>query len=288
MSIVVFDSGLGGLTVLHEALQVFPHEHYIYYADNGHVPYGIKTKEEVRSCILASMEATITDETRALVVACNTATSIAIGDLRKRYGFPVIGMEPAVKPAVELSRSTGRRVLVLATALTLREAKYHDLVNRLGDSGRIDSLPMPGLVTLAEELVFTGPRVQAYLVETLGGYDWTKYGTIVLGCTHFQFFRTALEAFLPPHVELIDGGAGTVRRLHDLVTHSGNESDDPEIQGEEPASAELQGEGAGPVPEERVEFRYSGSDPAYEGRMREALAWYTKDRAQVGEQPPKP
>ncbi|WP_058302687.1 glutamate racemase [Gorillibacterium timonense] len=257
MSIVVFDSGLGGVTVLHKALQVLPYEQYIYFADDGHVPYGTKTKEEVRSCILASMEATITDETRALVVACNTATSIAIGDLRKRYGFPVIGMEPAVKPAVELSRSTGRRVLVLATALTLREAKYHDLVNRLGDSGRIDSLPMPGLVTLAEELVFTGPRVQAYLDETLGGYDWTKYGTIVLGCTHFQFFRTALAAFLPPHVELIDGSAGTVRRLQELIGSG-------EAVADSPGS---------------IEFRHSGSDAGYPDKMRHALDWYRRDRS---------
>lgn len=264
MSIVLIDSGLGGLTVLHEALQELPHERYLFFADNGNVPYGTKPKETVRSCILSAVQELVTEETKALLIACNTATSIAIADLRRLYSIPVIGMEPAVKPAVELNRNTGKRSLVMATPLALKEAKYHDLVNRLGDTEHIDSQPMPGLVTLAEELEFDGPRVQAYLQEALGDRDWQEYGTAVLGCTHFSFFRTAFAKFLPPHIELIDGNRGTVRRLQELIR--GRE--------EAPDSAAA----AGPV----IEFRHSGADPAYRERMEQALDWYRRDRERAG------
>jgi len=273
MSIVLLDSGLGGLTVLHEALQWLPHERYIYFADNGNVPYGTKPKETVRACILSAVRELVTEETKALLIACNTATSIAIADLRHQYSIPVIGMEPAVKPAVELSRNTGKRVLVFATPLALKEAKYHDLVNRLGDSGHIDSQPMPGLVTLAEEMEFDGPRVQAYLQETLGGYSWEKYGTVVLGCTHFSFFRTALSAFLPPYVQLIDGSAGTVRRLYELTNGGREEHADAAGPGRERSDRQK----ADLVPPQ-VEFRHSGPDSAYTERMRQALDWYRCDR----------
>jgi glutamate racemase len=129
MSIGVFDSGIGGLTVLKEAIKLMPHENYFYYADTKHVPYGTKPKDEVAGYIFDAVDFFARQGVEALVVACNTATSIAINDLRVKYSFPIIGMEPAVKPAVE--KVDHRRVLVLATPITVKEKKLHDLVERL-------------------------------------------------------------------------------------------------------------------------------------------------------------
>ncbi|HOE57616.1 MAG TPA: glutamate racemase, partial [Bacillota bacterium] len=152
MSIGVFDSGIGGLTVLKEAIRQLPHENYLYYADTRHVPYGTKPKDEVKGYIYNAAEFFAGQGVEALVIACNTATSIAINDLRERYGFPIIGMEPAVKPAVE--KADDRRVLVLATPITVKEKKLHDLVERLDSEQTVDLHALPGLVEYAEKFIF--------------------------------------------------------------------------------------------------------------------------------------
>ena len=119
--IAFLDSGLGGLTVLREAIKILPGEDYIYYADNMNTPYGVKTKEEVKQHIFNAVKFIVTLDAKALVVACNTATSVAIEDLRQQYNFPIIGMEPAIKPAIEKHKNTGKRILILATELSLKE-----------------------------------------------------------------------------------------------------------------------------------------------------------------------
>ncbi|HZG86745.1 glutamate racemase [Paenibacillus sp.] len=220
MAIAVFDSGMGGLTVLHEAMGRIPGETFIYYADTLHVPYGTKPKEFVRDCVLTSVRAIMEqpEPVRAVVVACNTATSIAIGALRETYpDIPIIGMEPAVKPAVELIRGSGKRVLVTATPLTLQESKYHELVKRVDDQAIVDSLPLPELVRFCEELRFEGEEIEAYFRERFAGLRLADYGTIVLGCTHFPFYRRALARVLPSHIRMIDGSRGTVKRLREVL-----------------------------------------------------------------------
>jgi glutamate racemase len=146
------DSGFGGITVLSEALRQLPRENFIYYADIEHVPYGTKEKEEVKKYVFEAVNFLIGKGIKALVVACNTATSIAVRELRSMYDFPIVGMEPAVKPAVE--NGNGKRVLVLATALTLREEKFHNLVQRVDQEHVVDYLPFPEMVELAENMVF--------------------------------------------------------------------------------------------------------------------------------------
>lgn len=216
MRIGFFDSGIGGLTVLHEALNNLPDEDYIYFADTANVPYGTKPKETVRAHIFEAVEFLAEQEIKALVVACNTATSVAVEDLRKRYSFPIIGMEPAVKPAVE-KNSRHKRVLVLATQLTLREAKFKNLVSKVDNEMIVDFLPAPGLVQLAEGFVFDEAGVGPYLRELLGAYDLSQYGTVVLGCTHFVFFRKALQQILPSGIQIIDGNEGTVKHLRTIL-----------------------------------------------------------------------
>ncbi|HYE83047.1 MAG TPA: glutamate racemase [Clostridia bacterium] len=215
MSIGVFDSGIGGLTVLKEALRLLPDGDYLYYADTKHVPYGTKPKEEVRGYIFDAADFFANKGAEALVVACNTATSIAINDLRARYSFPIIGMEPAVKAAVE--KVDDRRVLVLATPITVREKKLHDLVERLDSEDIVDLHALPGLVEYAENFIFDEDTVIRYLLDEFARYDLKEYGAVVLGCTHFIFFRKHFKMILPQGVDIIDGNLGTVNRLRSLL-----------------------------------------------------------------------
>jgi len=211
MRIGFFDSGVGGLTVLARALKEIPGADFLYYADTRHVPYGTKTKDEVRAYTLEAADFLFRQGAEVLVVACNTATSAAIEALRKRYPAPIIGMEPAVKPAVECHRD--KRILVTATELALREEKLRSLIARLDCEEYVDLLPLGGLVPLAEELRFDRADVEPYLKERFSPYDFSRYQAVVLGCTHFIFFRKHIQNLVGPGVDVIDGNAGTVRRL---------------------------------------------------------------------------
>lgn len=211
MRIAFFDSGIGGLSVLHQAQLSQPHHQYIYFADSEHAPYGAKPAAEVRDLVLAASDFLAGLQPDALVLACNTATAVCIEELRSRYPFPVIGMEPAVKPA--LAKIAGDRVLVLATSLTLQEAKLEALLEKFDPKGRCDKLAMDKLVTLAEQNCFDGPEVDAYLRSQLRHYDVNGYAAIVLGCTHFNYFKPALRNILGNDVEFVDGSQGTVRHV---------------------------------------------------------------------------
>jgi glutamate racemase len=154
---------------------------------------------------------------KALVIACNTATSISITELRSMYSIPIIGMEPAAKPAVELSKLLDKKVLVFATDLTLKELKYKNLITKLDKSCVIDSLALPTLVEFCEKLNFEKEPLEFYFKKLLRGFDLNQYGTIVLGCTHFPYYKSILRDILPPHISLIDGSEGTVKRLESLL-----------------------------------------------------------------------
>lgn len=219
-----FDSGIGGLSVLHEALQLLPHEHFLYFADSDNAPYGVRSKAEVRDLLLQALDFLAGFDPQAIVVACNTATSAAIGDARQRYPFPVIGMEPAVKPAVGAT-GPDKRVLVVATELTLREEKFHHLVARVDTNQRVDYLPLQELVAWAERFEFSDEVIVPYLRQKLAAFDLDAYGAIVLGCTHFIFFKKAFQQVLPAHVQILDGNRGTVNNLMNQLEHRAEQGD---------------------------------------------------------------
>ncbi|MTK13105.1 MAG: glutamate racemase [Clostridiaceae bacterium] len=225
MQIGFFDSGIGGITVLHDALKMLPHEDYIYYADTLNVPYGPKPKDEVKKHIFNAIEFIIQQRVKAIVIACNTATSVAIEDLRSKYSIPIIGMEPAVKPAVEKNKDVNKRVLVTATDLTLKEEKLQNLITKLDNEHIVDLLPLPGLVQFSERFEFNEQIVLPYLQEQLFKYDLNKYETVVLGCTHFSFYKDMFRKLLPSHTNIIDGNIGTVKNLKRILeeTNSLNE-----------------------------------------------------------------
>lgn len=163
MKVGIFDSGVGGITVLKTALKLLPQVDYIYYSDNNHVPYGTKTKEEVLGYVNDVVAFLISQQVDAIVIACNTATSIAVKTLRSRYPVPIIGMEPAVKLA--FNHHSDGKVLVTATSLTLKEEKFKNLVNRLGEEERVCTLALPELVTFAEAFMFDEAQIKAYFKE---------------------------------------------------------------------------------------------------------------------------
>ena len=209
MKIAFFDSGIGGLSVLAEALRRFSGAEFLYFADEDHVPYGTKSRAEIVRLSLDAVGFLVSRGADGVVVACNTATSAAISELRGAFSVPVIGMEPAVKLAADSFGS--RPTLLIATPLTIAGEKLARLVGRL--ECETWSLPLPRLVEFAQDLEFDSPAVRAYLREELAKFELERFGSLVLGCTHFNYFKDVLREILPSHVRIIDGIDGTLNRL---------------------------------------------------------------------------
>lgn len=210
MKIGIFDSGIGGLSVLHIARTLLPDEQFIYYADESHVPYGEKSKEEIIGYVDEIIQFMIEHKAKAVVIACNTATSAAVALMRKKYSLPIIGMEPAVKKAVDLYGD--KKVLVCATPITVKGEKMMNLVERVDKDHLVDLVALPGLVRFAEKQEFTGEAVMSYLKEALSYFDVSEYGSLVLGCTHFNYFKDSFQKIMP-QVHFLDGNVGTINFL---------------------------------------------------------------------------
>ena len=216
MKIGIFDSGMGGLSVLHRALRMIPEADFLYYADEEHVPYGEKTREQVRGYIDEIIAFMIKKQVDAIVIACNTATSVATKEYRSQFPLPIVGMEPAVKPAVSDTSCT-KRILVTATPVTIREEKLQNLLHQVDQHHQVDLLPLPRLVEFAEAGQFNDGQAEAYLREVLAPYDLSHYCTVVLGCTHFNYFKDSLNKILPEDIAIIDGSMGTVNNLQNVL-----------------------------------------------------------------------
>jgi len=211
----VFDSGIGGLTVLKKIIEILPNEKYIYYADTDNVPYGTKPKEVVKQYINEAVDFLISKGVKAIVIACNTATSIAVNELRNKYSIPIIGIEPAAKPAVE--NRGNKRVLIMATPTTIREEKLKYLLEELKATEYVDLIPMPQLVEFAENKDFESNKVKEYIKEELKKYNLNDYSALVLGCTHFPFFKKTLSEIFPKDTQIIDGSQGVANRLKSVL-----------------------------------------------------------------------
>ncbi len=214
--IAVFDSGVGGVSVLRHLKQRMPCERYIYYGDCANAPYGKRSTEQVRQLTLAAVEKILAQyPVKALVVACNTATSAAIGHLRTLYPeLIVIGIEPALKLAAD--RFPGGQIGVMATDVTLREEKFDLLLQRWGANSRVDKISAPGLVELVEQGQEDSAAAFELLEPILAPYRG-KLDALVLGCTHYPFAAAVIHKILGPDTALLDGGDGTAREtLHRL------------------------------------------------------------------------
>ncbi|WP_375740055.1 glutamate racemase [Pseudomonas boanensis] len=215
-AIGVFDSGVGGLSVLREIRELLPNESLFYVADSGHVPYGEKSAEFIRERSHRIAEFLIDQGAKALVLACNTATAAAVADLRECYPqLPIVGMEPAVKPAAAATRSGV--VGVLATTGTLRSAKFAALLDRFASDVRVITQPCPGLVERIEAGDLVGGQTRTLLAQYVEPLLVEGCDTLILGCTHYPFLRPLLREMVPSSVSLVDTGAAVARQLQRLL-----------------------------------------------------------------------
>lgn len=209
----IFDSGLGGISVLNTLKSLLPNESYIYIGDSLHAPYGIKSKEEVFELSKAICDHLIALGVKAVVIACNTATSAAVTRLRDMYDIPIIGMEPAVKPAL---RSSEGQVVVIATEMTLKEEKFLKLVESLEDGYRVEKLPAPEWVDCVENHLQDQLYVEKCVNELLETHI-PKATTLVLGCTHYIFLKEYIYRFYKGKIEIYDGNVGTALQLKNTL-----------------------------------------------------------------------
>lgn len=217
MPIAVFDSGVGGVSVLREMVRLMPKEDFYFFGDSIHAPYGTKTPEMIRKLTVENLERMAARGIKGIVLACNTATSAAISVLREIYTeIPVVGIEPAVKPAV--MEKEGARVLVLATPMTVQGTKFRNLIAKYEDQATVIPVGCPGLMEFVEEGKLEGPELEAYLKKLLYPYRSGGVDAVVLGCTHYPFVKKAIADVIGPEVHILDGSAGTARELKRRLT----------------------------------------------------------------------
>ena len=217
--IAVFDSGVGGISVLKELVKILPNENYIYFGDSKNAPYGMKSKDEVQKLTMNCAKMLFDKGAKALVVACNTATSAAVRALREKYpDIPIVGIEPAVKPAVSMKEHP--KVLVMATPMTIREEKFQNLMGRYADQGEIIPLPCPGLMDFVERGDLHSDNFRKYLEELLYEYKNGNLDAAVLGCTHYPFAKELIQEILGENVMIFDGGEGTAREMKRRLAES--------------------------------------------------------------------
>ncbi|MBO5670595.1 MAG: glutamate racemase [Clostridia bacterium] len=241
--IAVFDSGVGGISVLSELATLMPQESFLYYGDSANAPYGSRTAAEVCALTDTHVGALVQKGAKAVVIACNTATGAAITYLRQKYaGIPVIGIEPAIKPAAEAF--PGGRVLVLATPMTLSSEKFRALMEKHAQTAEIVPVPCPRLARLIESGILSGAPLTDYLTELMLPYRDRPADAVVLGCTHYPFIRDAVEA-VTGTAQIFDGGLGTARetrhqlQLHGMLTDA-SEPGFIEIDNSDPTPQRLQ------------------------------------------------
>ncbi len=205
----VFDSGVGGISVMRTARVLLPGEDFLYFGDTAHAPYGTKPPEEVKGYVLRIAEHLMNQGAKAILIACNTATSVAAETLRATVKIPVIGMEPALKPAALMRH--GGRILVMATPVTLRLPKFQRLMEQYGEGTY--PVPCPGLMEFVERGELEGEELRSHLKGLLSPFKNESVDAVVLGCTHYIFLRQMIQGLFPPKTAVLDGNIGTVRQL---------------------------------------------------------------------------
>lgn len=216
----VFDSGVGGLSVLRAAMDMMPEEHFIYVADQAHVPYGPRPLEEVRDFAVAITEFLLSQNVKMVVLACNTASAAALRYLRHNFPHvPFVGMEPAVKPATEQTK-TGV-VGILATEATFQGKLYASVLERFAKDVKILQHTCPGLVNLIDRGAISDPKTRSILESALLPMLAQGIDTIVLGCTHYPFLIPLIKSIVGPNVRVIDPAEAVARQIERVLEMQG-------------------------------------------------------------------
>jgi len=207
----IFDSGVGGISVLRWIREELPNEDLIYVADSKNVPYGDKPQEFIENRSVFLTKFLVDQKAKAIVVACNTATAAAISHLRSIFTLPIIGVEPGVKPALSMTK-TGT-VGILATGETLKSQKFGDLANRFGNNHKLLVQDCPGLVELVEKMDLAGQEIRELVKRYVSALMDKGADTIVLGCTHYPFLTPLIEEIAGPKVIIVDTGMAVAKEV---------------------------------------------------------------------------
>jgi len=212
----VFDSGVGGLSVLRELEKLLPKENFVFLADQKYVPYGEKSKRElVKLCSNITEYLIKEHKIKMLVIACNTATCYSIKELRERFSLPIVGTEPAIKPAAESSRS--RVIAVISTPATSRSKTIKRLIREFAKGVEVINIGCKNLENTVEEGNLNAPKVRSLLRSYLRPVKNSLADRLVLGCTHYPFLKAAIRKILDPKVQLVDSGKAIGRRAKYLL-----------------------------------------------------------------------
>jgi glutamate racemase len=214
-----FDSGVGGLSVLRQVRADLPHESLLYVADSGYAPYGNQSVELIIQRSFAITEFLLERGAKVVVVACNTATAAAVARLRAHFAIPIIGIEPAIKPAVAMTRSG--IVGILATGNTVRSVKFAHLLDQHGHRARILVQPCPGLADCVEQGELSGPRPRTLLERYLQPLLSAGADTLVLGCTHYPFLIPLIQQLAGCEVAILDPSPAVARQLRHRLESAG-------------------------------------------------------------------
>lgn len=216
----VFDSGIGGISVLNECVKFMPNENYVFFADSKNAPYGDKDFECIKKMTINTINKFfIKKNIKALVIACNTVTNTCVRDLREKYNFPIIGIEPAIKPAIKFS---DKKVLVLATKATIESKKFHNLMLAYG-TDKVIPVPCSGLVQLIESKE-NEATILNYLDKTLTNIDIDEISSVVLGCTHYNFVEDILYKYFKNNIQIFHGNLGVANNLKNTLCSNNIES----------------------------------------------------------------
>lgn len=207
MVVAVFDSGFGGLSLLYEAMKKLKGCDFIYFADNENAPYGTKSIDEIKKLSIDAVDF-LASKADIVVIACNTATSAAVSDLREKFSIPIIGMEPAVN----LGKDVDGDILVIATPATIKGAKLNELLKKSNLNNKTHLLPMPKLVEFAQNMEFNSPNVKEYIKNQISKFNSKNISLLVLGCTHFNYFKDSFIDLMP-NSKIVDGVDGTIRQI---------------------------------------------------------------------------
>jgi len=214
-TIGVFDSGVGGLTVLAELVRMLPNFSYLYFADAAFCPYGSKSNEQILQRARIATDFLLAKGCQLVVVACNTATAAAISSLRNSYSIPFVGMEPAIKPAAQTTKT--KIIGVLATAGTFNGKLYQETVQRYAQGVEIIYRVGDGLVELVEKAKHKSPAARELLMKYIEPMISANADHIVLGCTHYPFFIHILNEIVPPNISIVDPAPAVALQTQRIV-----------------------------------------------------------------------
>ena len=215
----VFDSGIGGVSTLGQAVCMLPNEAFVYFGDSGNAPYSLKADTEIRQYCFQACEFLIEKGVKAILVACNTATVTAISDLREKYDLPILGMVPAVKVAIRFSLPG--KIVVMGTGMTLKSKSLTSLIEEFGKGYDIVKLPCRDVITLIEAGVIQGEEIETCIAGYFNQLDPKEISSVVFGCTHFGVLEKSVKKVIGNHIKIADGNEGTIRHLTNIL---GNEN----------------------------------------------------------------